>query len=99
MGIFNEESDFDFAVAAEGLLDVSERGELAERFGEALVAAEIVTGWPEVDIVDIRKISSTLAAQVLEYGIVLIGQDNRERGFWKRGSCPNMRFLSKNAAR
>jgi predicted nucleotidyltransferase len=80
-GTANEESDFDFAVAAKRLLDIRERGELADKFSEELVAAKLVADVPEVDTVDMRRIPLTLAAQVLEYGIVVFGEDDPERGF------------------
>ncbi|HUX43055.1 MAG TPA: nucleotidyltransferase domain-containing protein [Rectinemataceae bacterium] len=48
-GTENEESDFDFAVAAERRLDGPERQELRRRFEDALDAGGF--GWPDIDVV------------------------------------------------
>jgi predicted nucleotidyltransferase len=77
-GTSNGESDFDFAVAAGRPLEGRERAALQGRFMDAVDSG----GYdPEVDLVDMRRIPLTLASQILEYGIVLVGERCRERGF------------------
>jgi predicted nucleotidyltransferase len=80
-GTENAESDFDFAIAATRPLSHSERGTLAERLGDALLESRLASSLPEVDAVDIRSIPLTLAAQILESGIVILGEEDPERGF------------------
>lgn len=77
-GTDNEESDFDFAVAADRPLSFGERRGLASRFVEGI---EESSSSVDVDVVDLRAIPLTLAAQILEYGVVLIGEAHPERGF------------------
>jgi predicted nucleotidyltransferase len=67
------DSDYDFALIAPAPLD---RGQLG-RFRDSL--ADILPGDAGVDCVDMRKIPLTLAAQVLESGIVLLPGDEGER--------------------
>ena len=67
------DSDYDFAVAAPAPLPNEELAELREELADALPGA------PGVDCVDLLRVPLTLAAQVLESGIVLIEGDGRRR--------------------
>jgi uncharacterized protein len=72
-GTANAESDYDFAFIANGILD---RAEL-EKYRETL--GELIPDRPEIDCVDMRRIPLTLAAQVLESGVVLHCREELER--------------------
>jgi uncharacterized protein len=72
-GLARADSDYDFALAA---LDPIPRDEL-ESIRDTLI--EALPGEPEVDCVDMRRIPLTLAAQVLESGIVLLPGDDYAR--------------------
>lgn len=78
-GDANEESDYDFAVAAERRLSRAELGELRRRFEGALERAGL--GSPDLDLVDIQAAPTTLAAQILEADRVLLCTDERARAF------------------
>jgi uncharacterized protein len=67
------DSDYDFAVASSGPLPSGEVAELREEL------ADVLPGAPGVDCVDLARIPLTLAAQVLESGIVLIEGDANTR--------------------
>lgn len=73
-GFVRADSDCDIAVAGASPLA---RAEL-EAFREALLDA--LPGIPDVDCVDLRSVPLTLAAQVLESGIVLLPGDEFQRG-------------------
>jgi hypothetical protein len=49
--------------------------------GAALLDAGLARTSPDVDAVDLRRVPSTLAAQILESGIVVQGEEEPERGF------------------
>jgi uncharacterized protein len=72
-GTANDESDYDFALIAADPLDRAE----IEGIRDSLV--DVLPGDAEVDCVDMRRIPLTLAAQILETGIVLLCQDEPER--------------------
>ena len=67
------DSDYDFALMARGPLGRETLEGLCDRLIDSL------PGDPDVDCVDMRGIPLTLAAQVLESGIVLIPGDEDER--------------------
>jgi uncharacterized protein len=67
------DSDYDFALVAPRPIDRSELG----RIRDSLM--DILPGDTGVDCVDMRKIPLTLAAQVLDSGIVLLPGDEGER--------------------
>jgi uncharacterized protein len=72
-GTANAGSDYDFALIAPLILEQAE----LEGIRESL--SEILPGRPDVDCVDLRRIPLTLAAQILETGIVLFCEDEPER--------------------
>jgi uncharacterized protein len=72
-GTANDESDYDFALIAANPL---ERADI-ERIRNLLITA--LPGDAEVDCVDMRRIPLTLAAQVLDSGVVLLCGDEGER--------------------
>ena len=78
-GTENEESDFDFAIAADRRLDLPERQELRRRLEDALEVSGF--GWPDIDVVDLQAVPLTLAAQVLETGKVLYCSDEVAKAF------------------
>ena len=72
-GLERADSDYDFALIAPSPLGRESLG----RIRDSLIA--VLPGDAEVDCVDMRSIPLTLAAQVLESGIVLLGGDEGER--------------------
>lgn len=72
-GFARPDSDYDFAIVAPEPLAGSD----LEAFRDALL--ETLSDAPDIDIVDMRSIPLTLAAQVLESGIVLVPGDDYGR--------------------
>jgi len=72
-GTANADSDYDFALIADRVLNRSELVIFRETLGE------LIPGNPDIDCVDMRRIPLTLAAQILESGIVLFCRDESER--------------------
>ncbi len=72
-GFDGPDSDYDFAVIGSVPLDRAALESLRERL------IEMLPGDAGVDCVDLRQIPLTLAAQVLESGLVLIAGDEAER--------------------
>ncbi len=70
VGRAGPESDHDFALIAPGAIDRAELGRIRGGLIDLL---------GDVDCVDMRRIPLTLAAQVLESGVVLIPGDEGER--------------------
>jgi predicted nucleotidyltransferase len=69
-GYARQDSDYDFALVAPGLIGRERLESLRERLEDALEG--------DVDCVDLRSIPLTLAAQVLESGLILIPGDTIE---------------------
>jgi predicted nucleotidyltransferase len=72
-GLERPDSDYDFAIAAAAPIGKSELEAIREDLADALPGA------PGIDCVDLRASPLTLAAQVLESGIVLFPGDDYER--------------------
>ncbi len=72
-GFDGPDSDYDFALIAPEPLDRRRLLDLRDRLIDSL------PGDPDVDCVDLQRIPLTLAAQVLETGIVLLPGDEAER--------------------
>jgi predicted nucleotidyltransferase len=71
-GNTNDGSDCDLAVLAEAPVDRSLLWDLRGRLSEHLAC--------EVDFVDLRAAPSVLAMQIVAHGIVVHGDESRERG-------------------
>jgi len=67
------DSDYDFALLGPAPLIREEMERLRGRLMDSL------PGDSEVDLVDLRRVPLTLAAQILESGVILIGGDEGER--------------------
>ena len=72
-GLARADSDYDFALITPGPLSWEAIGRIRESLIDSL------PGEPEVDCVDMRRIPLTLAAQILESGVVLLPGDEGER--------------------
>ena len=70
-GYARPDSDYDFALIAPAALEHAKLDGIRDSLGDLLFC--------DVDCVDMRKIPLTLAAQVLESGIVLLEGDEKER--------------------